>query len=548
MNAKIKPRSFLTLLLLTLLTLGIYFFIWVNGVARDVNAMCREDGKRAGGGWKFFFLTPLTLGIYALLFWCGLFDRVRAGARRRGVSVSEGAGTFLAWAIFGHLLCGIGSTIALFIFIKNFNALARAGDGNGGSLPPADDTRRAGHDGRRLEAAVTLPTPSAPALSVKLPSPWTETPKQNSLSAANNPLLWKMVIVALAAAVLLLLAGGGAAAWWFYYQPFAPLSARALDEPVPGAPASLERTLLVLRGTREVARVPVSGSFLGAFASPDNKYLAVNQRPANAGNYVRVFRRDGVELKAADGDNINFAPAVECARKKTPRAEMDDLHWTRAAEGWADHDTLTVLDRAPFANLRPEHWPKLRVSLRAVGDTLTVSQTEVLDPSPGYDAEREEAERAAAREARNRVVTHNQLGVREGVYVSGGERLVIKGSSLRWFWRRGGAEFSVSGALQFGRDGLQRGNPYHAGSYRTGGPFLLVAVNLGTLAKTGGRLTSDETKREKDAAWNRFYKNHFFYDNNRLVEKRADWYHQAYYDEYREVARWEWRANSLGDL
>ncbi|MHC6203535.1 DUF4234 domain-containing protein [Breznakiellaceae bacterium SP9] len=52
------------------LTGGIYGLWRIHIIARDVNLMCKGDGKNTGGFLKFFFLGLITLCIYITLFGC----------------------------------------------------------------------------------------------------------------------------------------------------------------------------------------------------------------------------------------------------------------------------------------------------------------------------------------------------------------------------------------------------------------------------------------------------------------------------------------------
>jgi hypothetical protein len=119
----IKKRNLFFLILLSLITFGIYSLYWIYRLAKDVNAICKEDGKKTGGLLKYLFLGLITLGIYDWVWLFMLGDRLQDNAPRYGLSFKENGGTVLLWALLGAFIV-VGPFIALHIIIKNTNALA----------------------------------------------------------------------------------------------------------------------------------------------------------------------------------------------------------------------------------------------------------------------------------------------------------------------------------------------------------------------------------------------------------------------------------------
>ena len=117
-------RSLLTYILLSIVTCGIYSWIFLYELARDVNVVCAGDGEETAGLLKLILLTIVTCGIYAYIWYYKLGNRLANNAQRYGLSFQENGTTILVWMIFGSLLCGIGPFIAMNIIIKNTNALA----------------------------------------------------------------------------------------------------------------------------------------------------------------------------------------------------------------------------------------------------------------------------------------------------------------------------------------------------------------------------------------------------------------------------------------
>ena len=126
-NIPVKTdRSLLMYILLSFITCGIYSWYFIYSMAKDVNIMCKEDGERTGGLLAFILLSIITCGIYALYWEFCLANRLAANAPRYGLNFQENGTTVLLWYLVGLLLCGIGPWVAIYILIKNSNALGRA--------------------------------------------------------------------------------------------------------------------------------------------------------------------------------------------------------------------------------------------------------------------------------------------------------------------------------------------------------------------------------------------------------------------------------------
>jgi len=75
------------------------------------------------------------------------------------------------------------------------------------------------------------------------------------------------------------------------YSPDGRHSVRILGSALPGAdPYDGFFTIAVCSGKQYVAKYPTEGYLLDAFWSPNGKYVAVDNRRANSGDYLWVFR------------------------------------------------------------------------------------------------------------------------------------------------------------------------------------------------------------------------------------------------------------------
>ena len=118
-------RRLLKLVLLNLVTFGIYGIVLFSGISSDINTIAsRFDGKKTMHYCLLRFLVgPFTLGIGALVWHHRLCNRIDDELRRRGIAYRFGAGAFWGWNIFGTLLLLTGPFIYRYKLIKAMNQL-----------------------------------------------------------------------------------------------------------------------------------------------------------------------------------------------------------------------------------------------------------------------------------------------------------------------------------------------------------------------------------------------------------------------------------------
>lgn len=121
-----SSRSLLVLVLLSLVTCGIYGCYFIYKLAQDINVMCEDDSERTPGLVAFVLLSFVTCGIYSYWWYYKIGNRLQRNASRYGLFFQENGTTVLLWLVFGWLLCGIGSLVGVSIIIKNTNAMAAA--------------------------------------------------------------------------------------------------------------------------------------------------------------------------------------------------------------------------------------------------------------------------------------------------------------------------------------------------------------------------------------------------------------------------------------
>ena len=117
-------RSFLKLLLLSIITLGIYEFWHLHHWTKDINTLCKDDGKNNEGVLLYILFTLLTCGLFPVFWWFKAADRLSRAAVREGVAVDISGGKVLALCIVGMFTWGIFIWYAQYLVMQATNDLA----------------------------------------------------------------------------------------------------------------------------------------------------------------------------------------------------------------------------------------------------------------------------------------------------------------------------------------------------------------------------------------------------------------------------------------
>ena len=117
-------------------------------------------------------------------------------------------------------------------------------------------------------------------------------------------------------------------------------------------------SIAIYRGDQCIKKFPTFGYLLEAFWSPDGKYVAVNNRRANSGDYVWVFRlHDGkamakpIDFKGSPDDA--YEQYINQVTKRTatvyPEVASHDVYRLfREAQGWTKSEVLQVKSDVRF--------------------------------------------------------------------------------------------------------------------------------------------------------------------------------------------------------
>lgn len=110
-------RSWAKMIFLGLITLGIYPFVIWNKIVTELNIVAsRHDGERTTNFLAAGLLSIVTLGIYAFVWIHGLCRRIGAELRRRSISYRFGAGDFWKWNFLSLVITAL--VVALIFLLE----------------------------------------------------------------------------------------------------------------------------------------------------------------------------------------------------------------------------------------------------------------------------------------------------------------------------------------------------------------------------------------------------------------------------------------------
>ena len=99
-------RGLLKLILLSMITFGIYAIVVYCSISNDINVVAsRYDGKKTMHyALLIFLVTPITLGIAAVVWFHKISNRIGGELKRRGVDYAFSAADYWLWGVLGALI------------------------------------------------------------------------------------------------------------------------------------------------------------------------------------------------------------------------------------------------------------------------------------------------------------------------------------------------------------------------------------------------------------------------------------------------------------
>lgn len=121
-----QDRNFIVVILLSIITCGLYGIYYWYKFTEDLNTLGRGDGQDSPNYIIVLILSSITCGIYGFYWYYKQGNRMQAIGQRNGIQINESGTTLLLWILVGTLLCGLGPLIACYMMTKNMNILCTA--------------------------------------------------------------------------------------------------------------------------------------------------------------------------------------------------------------------------------------------------------------------------------------------------------------------------------------------------------------------------------------------------------------------------------------
>ena len=136
MTAKINERSFLSFLIVSVITFGIVPIVDWHKISKYVEILCEGDGRKTMKYVFIWLLNFVTFGIAGIVWRAKLAQRLKENAARYDIKISESAALVVVYEL---LIILVGPFIARYVIVKNFNVLAVAFNEYNGLADAEDD-------------------------------------------------------------------------------------------------------------------------------------------------------------------------------------------------------------------------------------------------------------------------------------------------------------------------------------------------------------------------------------------------------------------------
>lgn len=93
-----KKQSIIEIILLTMVTCGIYYWVWQYRVTNETNDYL--DDREAAGGGIVVLLDILTCGIYNIYWWYNISKKQITMQKKAGVAITDNTVMYILLTIF----------------------------------------------------------------------------------------------------------------------------------------------------------------------------------------------------------------------------------------------------------------------------------------------------------------------------------------------------------------------------------------------------------------------------------------------------------------
>lgn len=118
-------RSLVKIILLTIVTCGIYGIITFYKITEDLNTICRPYDNKTTTNYLVatLLLGPITCGIYPIIWFHNMSKRIGDNLKHRGIAYNFSASTFWLWYVLGILIL-VGPIVYMYKLTQATNKLA----------------------------------------------------------------------------------------------------------------------------------------------------------------------------------------------------------------------------------------------------------------------------------------------------------------------------------------------------------------------------------------------------------------------------------------
>lgn len=120
-----EDRSLLIIILLSMITFGIYGLVLIHQLADDTNEACAKDGKNTTGLLAFILLSIITAGIYGIIWWFMIIERWERYLIKNDYPVRVTGLGYILWSTIGVFII-VGPIIGQYKAIHQMNDVAKA--------------------------------------------------------------------------------------------------------------------------------------------------------------------------------------------------------------------------------------------------------------------------------------------------------------------------------------------------------------------------------------------------------------------------------------